>query len=85
MKGSDVLTGRSICLQGSNDAWFSNLVRPGVLHVYGLQEQNVRLLRYARRDRFHDLAVDRLFIVRDEILVQEFLDLVGGEPVFRCQ
>lgn len=68
-------------LQSGDDARLGDFVGPGVLHVDGLEEQDVGFgVRDARGDGFHYLAVDRLFVVRDEVLVEEFLDLVGGEP-----
>lgn len=55
-----------------------NLVWTTVLQVDGLEQQYVvGLLGNSRCYRLHDLAVDRLLIVGDEILVQQLLDLVG--------
>jgi hypothetical protein len=43
-----------------------------------LQEKYIALLRHTRGDSLHDLAVDGLLVVGNEVLVQELLDLVGG-------
>lgn len=71
------LTRRRIRLQSSDDSGLSNLIRARILEIDRRQQQDVTLLRNARGDRLHDLAIDRLFIVCDEVLVEKFLDLVG--------
>ncbi len=73
-------TRRGVRLQSGDDSGLGNLVRAAVVHVDGGEEEHVALLRHPRRDRLHDLAVDGLLVVGNEILVQELLDLVGREP-----
>ena len=73
---------RRVRLQRGDDSWLGDFVRPAVLHVDGLEEEDVGFgVRDAGGDGFHDFAVDGLFVVRDQVLVEEFLDLVWGEPV----
>lgn len=74
------LTRWGVCLQSGDHAWLGDLVGAAVLHVHGGQEENVALLCDPRSNGLHDLAVDGLLVVSHQILVQELLDLVGGEP-----
>ncbi|KAH0294783.1 myosin-2, partial [Aureobasidium sp. EXF-3399] len=70
-------------LECCDDARLGDFVGPAVVHVYGGQEQNIGLgVGDARGDGFHDFAVDGLFVVGDEVLVQQLLNLVGREPGF---
>jgi hypothetical protein len=72
---------RRVRLESGDDAGLGDLVRARVLHVDGLQEQDVGFgVGDARGDGLHDLAVDGLLVVGDEVLVEQLLDLVGGEP-----
>lgn len=72
---------RRVGLEGGDDAGLGDLVGARVLHVDGLQQQDVGLgVGDAGGDGLHDLAVDGLLVVGDEVLVEELLDLVGGEP-----
>ena len=72
------LTGWRIGLQGCDNPGLRNFVRPAVIHIDRLQEKHIALLRHTRGDSLHDLAVDGLLVVGNEVLVQELLDLVGG-------
>ena len=70
-----------IRFQRGDNARFGDLVGAGIFHVDGLQEQHVRFgIRDARGDGFHDFAVDGLFVVGHEVLVEQFLDLIGRKP-----
>lgn len=73
-------TGWSVCLQGRDDPGLGDLIRTAVLHIDWCQKENIALLRDSGGDGFHDLAVDGLLIVCDEVLVEELLNLVRGEP-----
>lgn len=70
------LTRRSISLKRRNDSGFSDLVRTTVVHVHGLEEQHVALLSYPRSHSLHDLSIDRLLVISNQVLVEELLDLV---------
>ncbi len=83
------LTGWCVCFESSDRSGLRNLVRAAVVHIDSLEEQYVALLSHPRGDSLHDLTVDRLLVVGDEVLVQELLNLVRGEPgsvmlVFVC-
>ena len=70
------LTRWSVCFQSGDDARLRDLVWPTVIHIHSSKKENVALLCDSRGNCFHDLAVDRLFIVSHEVLVQQLLDLV---------
>lgn len=74
------LTRWGVGLQSGDHSRLGNLVGAAVLHVHGGQEENVALLGYPRGNGLHDLAVDRLLVVGHQVLIQELLNLVGGEP-----
>lgn len=74
------LTRWGIGLQSGDHTGLGNLVGAAVLHVHGGQEEHVALLGDPRSNGLHDLAIDGLFVVGNQVLVQELLDLVGGEP-----
>lgn len=69
-----------IGLQGCDDPGLGDLIRTAVLHVDRSQQEHVTLLGDAGGNGLHDFAIDRLLIVCDEVLVQEFLDLIRREP-----
>lgn len=71
------LTGRRIGLERRDLSRLSNFVRATVIHIHGLQQEDVALFSHARCDSFHNLAVDRLLVIGDEILVEKLLNLVG--------
>lgn len=70
------LTRWGICFERRNGSWFCNLVRTAVVQVNGLEEQNVALLRYSGGHGFHNFSINRLFVVCNQILIQQLLDLV---------
>jgi hypothetical protein len=70
------LTRWSICFQSSDDTRLSDLIWATIIHIYSSQKENVALLCDARCNGFHDLAIDRLFVVSHEVLVQQLLNLV---------
>lgn len=72
--------GWGIGLQSSDNTRLGDLVRATVLHVYRSQEEHIALLCDARSDGLHDLAVDGLFVICHQVLVQKFLDLVWRQP-----
>lgn len=74
------LTGRRIGFERCDDTGLGNLIGSAVIHVHGSQEQHVALLGDAGGDGLHDLRVDGLFVIGHQVLVQQLLDLVGGEP-----
>lgn len=76
------LTGRCVGLESGDDARLRDLVRSAVIHIHSSEEKNVALLCDSRCDSFHDLAIDRLLIVSNKVLVQKLLNLVRGEPPF---
>lgn len=67
---------RSVRLECCDDAWLRDLVRAAVLHVHGRQQEYVPLFRHSRSDRLHDVTVDRLLVVGNQVLIQELLNLV---------
>lgn len=68
-------------LQGGDDAGFGDLVRSGIFHVDGGEEEDVGFgIGDARGNGLHDFAVDGLLVVGDEVLVEELLNLVGRKP-----
>ncbi|KAL3706729.1 hypothetical protein TMatcc_007742 [Talaromyces marneffei ATCC 18224] len=67
-------------LQSRDDSWLSNLIWSAVIHVHCREEKDITLLGYARRDCLHDLSVDGLLIICDEILVQQLLNLSRRKP-----
>lgn len=71
-----LLTRWSVCFQSGDDPRLSDLVWPTVIHIHSSEKENVALLCDSRGNCFHDLAVDRLFIVSYEVLIQQLLDLV---------
>lgn len=74
------LTGRSIRLQRCDDTWLCNFIWSTVIHIHGSQEQHIALLGDTGGNGLHDLRVDGLFVISHQVLVQQLLDLVGGEP-----
>ena len=70
------LTRRRVGLQSGDDTRLGNFVRTTVVHVDGGEKQDIALFRHSRRHGLHDLAIDRLFVVGHEILIEELLDLV---------
>lgn len=74
--GGGFLTRWSVCFQSGDDPRLSDLVWPTVIHIHSSKKENVALLCDSRGNCFHDLAVDRLFIVSYEVLIQQLLDLV---------
>lgn len=73
-------TRRCVGLQGGDNPGLGDFIRPAVLHIDGGQQEHVTLLSDARGNGLHDFPIDRLLVVCDEVLVQEFLNLVRGEP-----
>jgi hypothetical protein len=71
------LTRRRVRLESGDDTRLGDLVRSAIIHVYCSKEKDVALLGDSRGDSFHDLAVDRLLIVGNKVLVEELLYLVG--------
>jgi len=70
-------TGWGVGLQSCDNTRLGDLIRSTVFHVYRCQQEDIALLCDARGDSLHDLAVDGLFVVCDQVLVQKFLNLVG--------
>ncbi|VTO90078.1 unnamed protein product [Fusarium graminearum] len=70
------LTRRCVSLERSDDSRLSDLVRTTVVHIDGLEEKDVALLSYTRGNCLHDLAVDGLLVIGDQVLVEQLLDLV---------
>lgn len=70
------LTRWSICFQSGDDTRLSDLIWATIIHIYSSQEENIALLCDARGNGFHDLAIDGLFVVSHEVLVQQLLNLV---------
>jgi hypothetical protein len=69
---------RRVSLQGCDYSRLRNLVWAGVVHVHSLQKQNVGLrVCDTGGDGLHDLAVNGLLVVGNEVLVQKLLDLIG--------
>src|SRR5512140_2103839 len=56
-------TGGCIGLQRGDDSGLRNLVRPAVIHIDSLEQENVALLGHSGSHGLHDLPVDGLFIV----------------------
>lgn len=75
--GGIQLTGWSVRLQSGDHSGLSDLIGTTVLHVHRSQEKDVTLLCDTRGHGLHDLAVDGLFIVGHQILIQELLNLIG--------
>ena len=73
-------TGRGVRFQGRDDPGLGDLIGAAVLHIHRSQQENIALLRDSRGDGLHDLAIDGLLVVRNEVLVEELLNLVRGEP-----
>jgi hypothetical protein len=74
------LTRWGIGLQSRDHTGLGDLVGATVLHVHGAQKEHVALLSDTRGNGLHDLAIDGLLVVGHQVLVQELLDLVRGEP-----
>jgi hypothetical protein len=70
------LTRWSISFQSGDNTRLSDLIWPTIIHIYGGKKENIAFLCDPRSNSFHDLAVDGLFVVSHEVLVQQFLDLV---------
>jgi hypothetical protein len=70
------LTRRRVSLESSDYSGLGDLIGTTVVHVDSLEEQDVALLRDSRGHCLHDLAIDRLLVVGDQVLVQQFLNLV---------
>lgn len=60
-------------------SWLGNLIWTTVVKVDGWEEQHVALLGDSAGDDLDYFAVDRLFVISHEVLVQQLLDLVGAE------
>ena len=75
---SEAHTGWGVGLQGRDDSWLGDLVGATVLHINRGQQKHIALLSDTRGNRLHDLPIDRLLVIRNKILVQEFLDLIRG-------
>lgn len=75
-----ILTRRRVGLQSRDDPGLRNLVQATVIQIHGREKQRVVLLRHLGRNSLHDFAVDRLLVVRNQVLVEELLDLVRREP-----
>lgn len=73
-------TGWCVGLQSCDDSRLGNFIRTAVLHINRCQQEHVTLFSDARGNGLHDFAIDRLLVVCDEVLVQELLDLIRGEP-----
>ena len=73
-------TRRGVSLERCDHSGLGNLVRAAVVHIDSREEEDVALLGHPRCDSLHDLAVDGLLVVGNEVLVQELLNLVGREP-----
>ena len=83
MQTWDIETGhtrRGIGLQSGDDSGLGDLIRATVVHIDSLEQQNIGLLSHARSDGLHNFAIDRLLVIRDKVLVQKLLNLVGREP-----
>jgi hypothetical protein len=64
------LTRRCVGLQSGDDTRLGNFVWPAIVHIHSCKEQNIALLRDTGSDSFHDLAIDRLLIVSNKVLVE---------------
>lgn len=73
-------TGRCVGLQGRDNPRLRDFIRTAVLHIDGGQQEHVTLLSDPRGNSLHDFPIDRLLVICDEVLIQEFLDLVRGQP-----
>jgi hypothetical protein len=74
--GGGFLTRWSICFQSCDDTRLSDLIGSTIIHIHGGKKENITLLRDSRGNSFHDLAIDGLFVVSHEVLVQQLLNLV---------
>ena len=70
------LTRGCVSLERSDDSRLGDLVRTTVVHIDGLKEKHVTLLSNTRGNCLHDLAVDRLLVISNQVLVEQLLDLV---------
>lgn len=70
------LTRGCVGLKCCDDSRLGDLVRTAIVHIDGLEEKNIALLSHTRGNCLHDLAVDRLLVVGDQVLVEQLLDLV---------
>lgn len=70
----------SVCLQGRDNPGLGDLIGTAVFHIHRSQQEDITLFCDPRSNGLHDLAVNRLFVVRDEVLIEKLLNLVRGEP-----
>ena len=75
-----ILTRRCVCFECCDHSWFSNLIRATVIHIHRRQKEYIAFFGDTRGHSFHDFSIDRLFVVRNEILIQQLLDLIRREP-----
>jgi hypothetical protein len=73
-------TGRSVGLQSGDETGLGNFIWSAVLHIHSSKEKYIALFCDTRRNSLHDFAIDGLFVVCNQVLIQKLLNLVGREP-----
>ena len=77
----NLLTRWGVSLECCYDTRLGDLIWSAIIHINCRQQENVTLLSDARRYRFHNVPVDGLLVVCNKILIQQLLDLIGGQPM----
>lgn len=71
-----------IRLQCGDGSGFGYLIRTTIIHVDRRQQEHVRFrVCDSRSNCLHNLSVDGLLVVGDQILVQQLLNLVRRQPI----